>query len=130
MTTATATYTEPSEQWVPFSAARSGILAARRHSVNTEREARLSMLSAQIARGEYSVDPHLVADAILRRVFVVAEAQPDQSECSYPASSPSASAKTTPAGPSTMEPTQARPLFVAAPSASLRAVGGTHTHSS
>lgn len=130
MTTATATYTERSEQWVPFSAARSGILTSRRHSVNTEREARLSMLSAQIARGEYRVDPHAIADAILRRVFVAPEAQPGQSECSYPASSPSASTKTTPAGPSMTQPTQARPLFAAAPSASLRAVGGTHTHSS
>lgn len=130
MSTAIATHTESSEQWLPFSASRSGILASRRSRVHTEREARLSMLSAQIARGEYRVDARAVADAILRRVFMVEEARRDQNECSYPASSPSESANTMPAGPSMTRPIQASPAFAAAASVSLRAVGGTHTQSS
>lgn len=72
-------------------------------------------LKEQIAKGEYRVDPTAVADALLRRI---------QSECSYPASGPSASVNTTPAGPSTTDPIQVT---------LLRALGldpGRHTHNS
>ena len=55
-------------------------------------------LKHQIDHGEYRVDPRAVADAILRRVT--------QNECSYPASGPSASANTTPGGPSRTDPIQ------------------------
>lgn len=54
-------------------------------------------LKEQISKGEYRVDPTAVADALLRRL---------QNECSYPASGPSASVNTTPAGPSCTEPIQ------------------------
>ncbi|MBV9607388.1 MAG: flagellar biosynthesis anti-sigma factor FlgM [Solirubrobacterales bacterium] len=53
------------------------------------------MLREQIARGEYRVDTTAVADALLRRL---------QTECSYPASGPSASRKTRPGSPSTTDP--------------------------
>lgn len=79
-------------------------------------------LKEQIENGEYRVDPAAVAEAILRRIGGVEavrdhglgaalgrEAQrpganPAQNECSYPASSESASRKTTPGGPSATAP--------------------------
>ena len=51
-------------------------------------------LKEQIERGEYNVDPKAVADAMLRRLRLIA-----QNECSYPANGSSASGNTTPAGP-------------------------------
>ena len=111
-----------------MTATRLGKLAARRNRVHTEREARLSMLRAQIAQGEYRVDPHAIAEAILRRVTMVGP--DDQSECSYPESWRGASPKDTPAGPSMTQPIHVRPVLVAAASASLRAVAGMQTHSS
>jgi Anti-sigma-28 factor, FlgM len=72
-------------------------------------------LRDQIRNGEYQVDPTAVADALLRRL---------QNECSYPASGPSASVNTTPAGPSATEPIQVTLLRALA----LR--GGTQTHNS
>ena len=99
--------------------------------MNTEREARLTMLRAQIAQGDYRVDPYAIADAILRRVrMVTTDDAPDQKECSYPASFPLTSPKSKPGGPSMTHPIQARPVLATAASASLRAVGGMHTHSS
>ena len=107
------------------------MLVGRRNRVHTEPEARLSMLRAQIAQGEYRVDPYLVADAILRRVFMgVDEARLAQKECSYPSSPPSASSKNTPLGPSTTPPIQVKPVLATAASASLRALGGMQAHSS
>jgi hypothetical protein len=64
-----------------------------------------AVLREQIERGEYRVDPTAVADAVMRRLRAFA-----QNECSYPASGPSASANTTPAGPSTTDPI--RVMFV------------------
>ena len=100
--------------------------------MHTEREARLSMLSAQIAQGEYRIDPHAIADAILRLVRLDAfdDALPGQKECSYPASLPSTPPKAKPGGPSMTQPIQANPVLFTATSASLRAVGGMHRHSS
>jgi len=107
-------------------------LVGKQDPMHTEREARLVKLRAQIARGDYHVDPHAVADAILRRVRApeTAEPRPDQNECSYPTSPPSTSAKTKPGGPSMTRPIQLSPVFAAASSASLRAVGGIQAHSS
>jgi hypothetical protein len=51
-------------------------------------------LKEQIEKGEYSVDPKAVADAMLRRLR-----QHVQNECSYPTNGSSASENTTPAGP-------------------------------
>lgn len=100
--------------------------------MHTEREARVMKLRAQIAKGDYRVDPHAVADAILRRVRMLGadEARSGQNECSYPTSPPSTSAKTKPGGPSMTRPIHVSPMFAAASSASLRAAGGMHTHSS
>ncbi|MBV8998700.1 MAG: flagellar biosynthesis anti-sigma factor FlgM [Solirubrobacterales bacterium] len=53
-----------------------------------------AVLKEKIERGEYSVDPKAVADALLRRLRLVA-----QNECSYPANGSSASGNTTPADP-------------------------------
>jgi hypothetical protein len=50
----------------------------------------------------YSVDPYVVADAILRRVTLGSA----QNECSKPASSASASMNQTPGSPSTTNPIQ------------------------
>lgn len=111
---------------------RRGRLVWEANRMHTQREARLSMLRAQIAQGEYRVDPYDIADAILRRVRMVETDanRPNQNVCSYPASGPSTTPKTTPGGPSMTHPTQVNPMLSAAPSASLRAVGGMHTHSS
>jgi hypothetical protein len=115
-----------------FRRQRLGRLVREANHMHSEREARKSMLRAQIAQGDYRVDPHAIADAILRRVRMVEtdEERPGQKVCSYPASVPSTSPKTTPGGPSMTHPTQVRPTLSVAPSASLRAVGGMHTQSS
>jgi len=73
------------------------------------------MLKQQIERGEYRVDPSAVADALIRFA---------QSECSYPASGPSASVNTTPGGPASTDPIQLTFLRALA----LRA--GRQTHNS
>lgn len=111
---------------------RRGRLVREANRMDTEREARKSMLRAQIAQGEYTVDPHAIADAILRRVRMVETdgGRAAQNVCSYPASVPSTSPKTTPGGPSMTHPTHVNPTLSVAASASLRAVGGMHTHSS
>lgn len=100
--------------------------------MHSEREVKLVKLRAQIARGDYQVDPHAIADAILRRVLMVFpdEARLDQNECSYPASLPPTSPKNTPGGPSMMRPMQVNPVLAVATSASLRALGGIQTQSS
>ena len=113
---------------------RLGILVGRPNRMHTEREARKAMLRAQIAQGEYRVDPHAIADAILRRVRLVQidEQRSGQKECSYPASVPprSTSPKTTPGGPSMTRPIQVRPVLATAVSALLRADSGIQAHSS
>jgi len=73
-------------------------------------------LKHTVQSGRYVVDPGLVADAIVGRLLAARgaaaareTARPQtetQNECSYPESSPSASVKTTPGGPSTTDPTQ------------------------
>ena len=72
------------------------------------------MLKEQIERGEYRVDTTAVADALLRRLT--------QNACSYPASGPSASANTTPGGPSSTDPIQVMLLSLLPP--------GRQTHNS
>ena len=67
----------------------------------------------QIQTGEYRVDSHLVADAIIRRVvgFGGYPGGLPQNECSKPTSSSSASMKDAPGGPSTTDPIQVSPTF-------------------
>lgn len=65
-----------------------------------EPDTKVEDLKGRIARGEYTVDPRAVADAILRR----ARRGATQTECSYPAKPdgpgpPGASMKTAPGSP-------------------------------
>src|SRR3981081_3920096 len=78
--------------------------------MDEDREMRLAALRGRIQRGEYQVEPLAVADAILRRWQLLADADP-QKECSYPDNEESsgASRKATPGGPSATRPTQVSP---------------------
>jgi anti-sigma-28 factor FlgM len=111
---------------------RVGDICREAKLMHIEREARLAMLRTQIAQGDYRVDPRAVADAILRRMRLdtIDDARSDQKECSYPVSLPSTPPKAKPGGPSMTQPIQANPVLATATSASLRAVGGMHRHSS
>ena len=69
-----------------------------------------------VDRGQYRIDPYVIADAIIRRAGLGPEVRLipfAQNECSKPASGPSAPAKMTAAGPSTTDPIQVRPAFAA-----------------
>jgi len=88
-------------------------------------------LKEQIEKGEYQVNPVAVADAMLRRLHALQEAQ---KECSYPCSGPSASVNTTPPEPSMTEPIQVsrapRRRGPRAFSSIFAFRAGTHAHSS
>ena len=88
-------------------------------------------LKEQIEKGEYQVDPVAVADAMLRRLHALPEAQ---KECSYPRSEPSASVKTTSPEPSMTEPIHVsrspRHRGPRAFSSIFAFRAGTHAHSS
>jgi hypothetical protein len=76
---------------------------------------RVAEIRRLVELGQYRIDPHAVAEAMIRwaerDIDTVAGrefgARP-QNECSYPASSPAASLKVTPAGPSTTAPIHVR----------------------
>ncbi len=103
-------------------------------------------LRDRIARGEYEVDPHAVAEAIVRRLRERALARAalnrelpvdldrPQKECSYPARDSSASVNETLAGPSTTRPIHVRPAPLAhvalVASTISRALRGMQAHSS
>ncbi len=82
---------------------------------------KLRSIKAQVEQGVYSVEPVVVADAMIRWFSTPAEGRRDvrgphrpggaQNECSNPDSGPAASTKVTPAGPSTTDPIQVRPLL-------------------
>jgi hypothetical protein len=80
-----------------------------------DREQRMLGIKQQIERGDYRVDAAAVADAILNRILLFDPARSGsgpsaaQKECSYPASGPSESTKTTPPGPCSTEPIQVTP---------------------
>jgi len=122
----------PEGTWCSKRDGRVGDTGREAKRMNTEREARKAMLAEQIAQGEYRVDPHAIADAILRRVRMVAtdKDRSAQNECSYPSSLPSTSPKTTPGGPSMTHPSHVSPVLATTVSASLRALGAMHRHSS
>ena len=74
---------------------------------------KMDSIKTQVETGQYRVDPHATADAIIgwfatRRP---GRAWSAQNECSKPNSGSSTSVKTTPGGPSTTDPIQANPLF-------------------
>lgn len=107
---------------------------------------RVGDLRDRIARGEYEVDPHAVAEAIVRRLRDRAlaraalgldaptELEPPQKECSYPDRGSSRSTNVTPGGPAATRPIQVRraPLSQVALAASAisRALPGMQAQSS
>jgi hypothetical protein len=118
-------------------------------SMYFDREQKLTEIKRALRRRDYRVDPQLVADAIVRRLAVVAALKAPagdfasarqavgagvrgashevlQNECSYPLSSSPASLNTTVAVPATTRPTSVAPLA----SALANAGPGTQAHSS
>jgi hypothetical protein len=101
--------------------------------MNEVSEQRVADIKQRIERGEYRVDPHAVADAILQRVRdraaasnVRAPNKEPQNKCSYPDRDPETSLKVTPWGPSFTRPTHvSRRLLFA-----LRMLSGIQTQSS
>jgi hypothetical protein len=103
-------------------------------------------LRDRIARGEYEVDPHAVAEVIVRRLRERALARAalngalppeldwSQKECSYPDNGSSASTNVTPIGPSTTRPIHVSPAplgqVALAASTISRALRGMQAHSS
>ncbi len=107
----------------------------------------MTQIKEQIERGEYTVDPGAVAAAVLARLYELAGARseaavsqargrsgedPGQMECSYPDRPSGASRKWMLALPLRTRPIQVRavPPSASSLSASARALGGRHTHSS
>ena len=88
------------------------VRAETQDDMDGEREMRMTELRQRVAQGDYTVDPGVVADAILRRARERAvERAAFHKECSYPEipTSPSASTKTAPGGPDTTRPTGVKP---------------------
>jgi hypothetical protein len=80
---------------------------------------KITEIKRQIESGQYRVDPYAVADAMIRWCQLEIESAGrrvprarTQNECSKPESSPAASVKTTPAGPSTTVPITLRAAAV------------------
>ncbi len=110
---------------------------------------KVAEIKEQLEHGEYRVEPDAVADALLRRLRELADARRErvsprdrawaaelegQIMCSYPDRVPSASVKVTSGCPGRTRPTKLSSRFVGRLSHSvattLRALGGTVTHSS
>lgn len=79
---------------------------------------KISEIKQLVARGEYRIDPHQIADAMIRWAEVELDPtgrrsrrERPQNECSKPDSSPSASVKVAPGAPSTTTPIQVRPAL-------------------
>lgn len=71
-------------------------------------------IKERLERGQYVIDPHAIADAILGRsrcrgVTLAFGERPQPSSCSNPRSSRPASTNETPGGPSTIDPIQLTP---------------------
>ena len=67
-------------------------------------------------RGQYRIDPYVIADAIIRWAGLAHELPPPpvpQKEWSKPDSGPSAPKKLSSAPPATTDPIQVRPAFAA-----------------
>jgi hypothetical protein len=76
---------------------------------------KMDSIKTQVETGQYRVDPHAIADAIIGW-FATRPRKPGrgldaQNECSKPDRGSSASVNSTPGGPSTTDPIQAKPLF-------------------
>jgi len=114
---------------VPITGGSPKFMEERRRQMVTE-------IQQRVRRGEYEIDPTAVADALLRRAAQRRRAHLAalaQSSCSYPASVPSQSQKTTSGEPSRTRPTQVSSALAtlrSAFSASPRALPGTQAHSS
>lgn len=79
-----------------------------------DQKRKMSAIREQIERGDYCVDPTVVADAILRHIQ-------GQKACSYPDNGSSESTNCTPLSPSVTDPIQVRPGPMFAIAARLRA---------
>lgn len=86
---------------------------------------KMAAIKQQIERGDYRVDPGVVADAIVRRIGL-----PAQNACSYPDSPLAESTNATPLSPCVTRPIQVRRSPRLGLAFRLRATAGTHTHSS
>jgi hypothetical protein len=80
---------------------------------------KMDSIKTQVETGQYRVDPHAIADAIIGW-FSAPQRRPRrgrgaQNECSKPDNGSSASVNATPGGPSTTDPIQAKPLFGGGP---------------
>src|ERR1700731_4735521 len=97
--------------------------------MDEDRDQKMAEIKQRVQRGEYRVDPDVVADAILRRLreFAAVRAERDtpQNECSYPDRAPAASVNLTPAWPS-----RTRPIHVSPKRSLAWLFGGTQTQSS
>jgi hypothetical protein len=81
----------------------------------------LRSIKTQVQKGEYRVEPLVIADAMIRWFGAAADRRRGahgpfrpggaQNLCSNPDSGPSASTNVTPGGPSTTDPIQVRPLL-------------------
>jgi hypothetical protein len=84
-------------------------------------------IKALLEKGQYRIDPHATAEALMRRIGMwplefeatressmreAGESEP-QNECSYPERFRLLPRNSTPAGPSVTEPIRVRPAFVA-----------------
>lgn len=80
------------------------------------RASQVPTIKQLLDKGQYRIEPHAIADAIIRWFRAVPEAshlsaEDAQNECSKPESSSSASMNPTPAGPSMTDPIQVMPAF-------------------
>lgn len=68
-----------------------------------------------LEKGQYRIEPHTIADAIIRwvraRPAAVVDSADLQNECSKPESSSPASLNVMPVGPSSTDPIQVTPAF-------------------
>jgi hypothetical protein len=125
--------------------ARRSIKIPEEASIMDERRRNVNRLKRLVARGDYAVDPQVIADAVLARWRLTQSIDIEQlgsgvfgdcgvqTECSYPRiDEASASAKRTHGFPARTRPIQLNrsSQLRAAASATVRALGGTQTQSS
>lgn len=79
-----------------------------------EDRSKMLAIKDQVQEGNYKVDSHLVADAIIRRMQGIGGVSlllGAQNSCSNPARSSSVSRNTAPGSPATTDPIQVSPSF-------------------
>lgn len=80
---------------------------------------KMDSIKTQVETGQYRVEPHAIADAIIgwfaTRQRALSRGPGPQNECSKPDNGSSASVNTTPGGPSTADPIQSKSRFDGGP---------------